>query len=247
MAPKSKPKPKPTKNPDHDFPTYTFPTASSFNTFLSTHHKTLPGIYLHLAKKSSGIPSISAPEAVETALCYGWIDGRANTVDDNYWSVRYTPRRAKSIWSQKNVETVGRLIEEGRMSEMGLKAVEDAKRDGRWEAAYGGMKNIVVPRDFEEVVMGDERARGVWEGMGRAERYPILLRLQIGRAGSREGRIRRVVEGLRRRGDGGDKEDVVMKPKAKKGVRRRKEVVRLAVEGEKDVRVPRREGLRKRV
>jgi uncharacterized protein YdeI (YjbR/CyaY-like superfamily) len=84
-----------------DFSTHTFPTSQSFSTFLSHHYATTPGIYLRLAKKASGIPSITAAEAVEVALCYGWIDGRANRFDDNWWTVRYTPWRAKSIWSQK--------------------------------------------------------------------------------------------------------------------------------------------------
>lgn len=113
-----------------DLPIYAFPSATSFDTFLAHSHTTCPGFHLKLAKKASGILSISASEAVEVALCYGWIDGRANGLDANFWLVRYTPRRPKSIWSQKNVASVQRLMDAGRMREAGMAAVEVAKRSG---------------------------------------------------------------------------------------------------------------------
>jgi uncharacterized protein YdeI (YjbR/CyaY-like superfamily) len=179
-----------------DFPTHTFPTPSSFSTFLAEHHAALPGIYLRLAKKASGIPSITAAEAVEVALCYGWIDGRANTVDDNWWTVRYTPRRAKSIWSQKNVATVARLVEEGRMMPAGLEAVESAKADGRWERAYAGSVSGGVPEDFEEKLRENKAAERVWEGMNKSEKYKVVMQLVGGAEKNRERKIEAVVRGL---------------------------------------------------
>ncbi|KAL4960854.1 YdeI/OmpD-associated family protein [Aspergillus stella-maris] len=194
-SPTSKPNTKPTTLPE-DFPTNSFPTISSFESFLSTHHNTLPGLYLKLAKKSSGIQSITAAEAVEVALCFGWIDGRSNSLDETHWTVRYTPRRAKSLWSAKNVATVARLIEEGRMRSAGLEAVEAAKRDGRWERAYDGPAGIEVPGDLERMLnkKGNEHVRGVWEGWRKSKRYAVLHRLQVG---SRDVMKRgRVIEGV---------------------------------------------------
>jgi uncharacterized protein YdeI (YjbR/CyaY-like superfamily) len=195
MPPKT-PQVKPSKPPPSDLPTHTFSTSKALETFLDQHHTTLPGFYLKLAKKSSGIPSITAPEAVETALCFGWIDGRANTLDANWWLVRYTPRRAKSIWSQKNVNTVTRLISAGRMRPAGLAAVDAAKADGRWERAYAGPAGMVVAEDFRERLEGDERARVVFEGLNRSERYRVLWRVETASVKARGNRIEGLVRML---------------------------------------------------
>ncbi|KAL4995875.1 hypothetical protein BDV10DRAFT_187601 [Aspergillus recurvatus] len=181
-----------------DLPIHSFPNPSSFETFLGRNHTTIPGIYVKLARKSSGIPSITAPQAVEVALCYGWIDGRASSLDDKYWLVRYTPRRAKSLWSAKNVATVQRLIDEGRMRDAGLTAVEAAKRDGRWERAYDGPASIGVPGDLEEALKKNEEAKRVFEGLNRSEWYQVLHRLQTGAVSRRSKRIEAVVDMLAR-------------------------------------------------
>jgi uncharacterized protein YdeI (YjbR/CyaY-like superfamily) len=194
------PKPKQPPPPEN-FPTHSFPDAPSFESFLETHHNTLPGLYLKLAKKSSGIPSITAPEAVEVALCFGWIDGRANSLADGiHWTVRYTPRRAKSMWSAKNVATITRLIEEGRMRPAGMEVVESAKADGRWDRAYDGPANIEFPKDLEEALkeVGNEKAREFLEGLNRSDRYWVLHRLQTAPVSKREERVRRVVDMLAR-------------------------------------------------
>ncbi|KAL4973098.1 hypothetical protein BDW66DRAFT_162348 [Aspergillus desertorum] len=182
-----------------DLPIHFFPTPTSFETFLSRNHSTLPGVYIKFAKKSSGISSIAVPQAVEVALCYGWIDGRANSLDDKYWLVRYTPRRAKSLWSAKNVATVQRLIEDGRMRDAGLAAVEAARRDGRWEAAYDGPANIRVPKDLEEALEKNGEAKRAFEGLNRSESYQVLHRLQTGAVSRRRERIEAVVGRLARR------------------------------------------------
>ncbi|KAL4736363.1 hypothetical protein BDV11DRAFT_193908 [Aspergillus similis] len=182
-----------------DLPIHSFPAPSSFETFLDQNYTSLPGIYIKLAKKSSGIPSITASEAVEIALCYGWIDGRASSLSDKYWLVRYTPRRPKSLWSAKNVATVQRLIDEGRMRDAGLAAVEAAKKDGRWERAYDGPASIGVPADLEEALEKHEEAKRVFEGLNRSEWYQVLHRLQTGAVSTRRERIESVVDMLARR------------------------------------------------
>ncbi|KAL2840882.1 hypothetical protein BJY01DRAFT_218071 [Aspergillus pseudoustus] len=198
--------------PDN-FPTHSFPDASSFESFLETHHATLTGLYLKLAKKTSGIPSISAAEAVEVALCFGWIDGRANSLDGNFWTVRYTPRRAKSMWSAKNVGTIARLIEEGKMRPAGMAVVESAKADGRWERAYDGPASIEVPADLDETLRedGNEKAREFLEGLNRSDRYSVLHRLQTAPVRNRQERVRAVVEMLAR----GEVKNGARKPSAK--------------------------------
>ncbi|EMD96972.1 hypothetical protein COCC4DRAFT_32974 [Bipolaris maydis ATCC 48331] len=181
---------------DPEFPTQAFATPADFELFLDREHITAPGIFVKFAKKSSGIPSITAAEAVEVALCYGWIDGRANSIDDTWWKIRYTPRRAKSIWSKKNVGTVARLIEEGRMRPAGLAAVDAAKADGRWDRAYAGPATIVVPDDFKIALAKVPAAKTVWESMNKSEQFPTLLRVETGTHMGRSKRIDAVVQTL---------------------------------------------------
>jgi uncharacterized protein YdeI (YjbR/CyaY-like superfamily) len=179
-----------------EFPTQAFSTPADFEVFLEREHATAPGIYVKLAKKSSGIPSITAAEAVEVALCYGWIDGRANACDDTFWTVRYTPRRAKSIWSQKNVGTVTRLIEDGRMRPAGQAAVDAAKTDGRWDRAYAGSATMVVPEDLKVALAQVSAAEARWESMTKSDRYTMLFKLQSGTNTRRPKRIENIVQAL---------------------------------------------------
>ncbi|KAL8992835.1 MAG: hypothetical protein Q9188_007486 [Gyalolechia gomerana] len=176
-----------------DLPVYSFVSRQEFEVFLDREHATAPGFHLKLAKKSSGIPSVSAAEAVETALCFGWIDGRGNALDDNWWMVRYTPRRPKSIWSKKNVNTIARLMDEGRMRPAGIAAVEAAKADGRWERAYAGPATMQVPRDFATALAAEPTAAAVFEKMNKTERYSVLWRVQTASPQSREKRIENLV------------------------------------------------------
>jgi len=177
-----------------DLPFHTFPTAADFEAFLEREHKTASGIYVKLAKKSSGITSITASVAVEVALCFGWIDGRAGGLDDDWWYVRYTPRRSKSLWSQKNVATVSRLIKEGRMRPAGLVAVEAAKADGIWDRAYAGPATIQVPDDFAAALKG--KAKTFFEKLNKTERYAVLWRVQTASPKARPGKIQTFVEML---------------------------------------------------
>ena len=179
-----------------DLPTHSFSSADELEAFLEREHLTAPGFYLKLAKKASGIPSVSAAEAVETALCFGWIDGRANEYDKDWWLVRYTPRRSKSIWSQKNVNTVGRLLATGRMRPAGLAPVEAAKADGRWERAYAGPATITVPDDFAATLAVEPAAASFFETLNKIDRYSVLWRIQTASPRARDKRIKTLVEML---------------------------------------------------
>ena len=197
------------KAPPCDLPIYSFPSANELEAFLEHEHATAPGIYLKLAKKSSGIPSVSAAEAVEIALCYGWIDGRANGLDDQWWLVRYTQRRAKSIWSKKNVNTIERLTKEGRMRPAGIAAVEAAKADGRWGRAYAGPATIQVPADLASALAEEPAAAKSFENMNKTDRYSVLWRVETASPQNRAKRIEALVQTLAE----GQKPRVPAKPK----------------------------------
>ena len=187
------------------FETRAFPTAGDFDAWLAVEHDRAPGLFLKLAKKSAGIPSITASEAVEVALCHGWIDGRGNRVDDDWFTVRYTPRRPKSVWSQKNVETVARLIADGRMRPAGLAAVEAAQADGRWDRAYAGPATITVPEDLAAALAAEPAAESFFAGLDRTDRYSVLWRVHTAttpqtRANRIAACVRMLADGRRYRG-----------------------------------------------
>jgi uncharacterized protein YdeI (YjbR/CyaY-like superfamily) len=154
-----------------------FTTPADFDAWLGAEHDRAPGLFLLMARKASGIPSITAPEAVEVALCHGWIDGRGNRVDDVWFSVRYTPRRPRSVWSQKNVATVARLVADGRMRPAGLAVVEAAQADGRWDRAYAGSATITVPDDLAAALAAEPAAAAAFQGLDGTNRYAVLWRV----------------------------------------------------------------------
>jgi uncharacterized protein YdeI (YjbR/CyaY-like superfamily) len=161
-----------------DLPVRSFASAAEFEAWLEAEHRTAPGLFLKIAKKSAGVPSVTAAEAVEVALCFGWIDGRANRVDDDWFTVRYTPRRPRSVWSQKNVGTVARLVAEGRMRPAGLAQVEAARADGRWERAYAGPATMTVPDDLAAALAAEPAAAEFFAGLDRTHRYAVLWRVE---------------------------------------------------------------------
>jgi uncharacterized protein YdeI (YjbR/CyaY-like superfamily) len=173
-----------------EFAVRPFASAAEFEAWLDVEHERAPGLYVQLAKKAAGIPSITVAEAVEVALCFGWIDGRGNRVDDDWFTVRYTPRRARSVWSQKNVATVARLVAEGRMRPAGLAAVEAARADGRWDRAYAGPAAIAVPDDLAAALAADPAAGAFFAGLDRTNRYAVLWRVHT--AGTPQLRARRI-------------------------------------------------------
>lgn len=188
--------PAPRKKPE--LPTRGFTSATKLEAWLEEHHAASDGIWLKLAKKGSGARSVSYEEAVEAALCFGWIDGQSRRVDERFWAVRFTPRRPRSVWARSNVDRVKRLTTEGRMRPAGLAQVEAAKADGRWSAAYGGAKDAVVPADLEAVLGTEPQVAAYWEGLRASSRYAALYRLESARTSeTRARRFEKLVGDLR--------------------------------------------------
>ena len=160
-----------------DLPVLAFPDQSALEAWLDAEHATAPGLYVKIAKKGAGVPSVNWEQMVEVLLCYGWIDGRANRLDDRFYLQRITPRRSRSVWSQKNVATVERLIAEGRMRPAGLAAVDAAKADGRWERAYAGPATITMPDDLAAALDGEPAARAAYDALDGQNRYAVLHRV----------------------------------------------------------------------
>ncbi len=163
--------------------------------WLDEHHGTSPGVWLRLAKKASGLQSVSYDEALEVALCYGWIDGQKKSYDDASWLQKFTPRGAKSIWSKINRAKAEALMASGRMQPAGLKAVESAKQDGRWEAAYDSPRSATVPDDFQAALDQNAEAKAFFATLNSANRYAILFRIQT--AKKAETRAKRIQEFIR--------------------------------------------------
>jgi len=182
-----------------ELPTLTFESKKKFADWLAKNHDKSAGLWLKIAKKGTGIPSVTITDALDVALCYGWIDGQRNGFDENYYLQKYTPRRPKSIWSKINTAKVERLIASGEMKPSGLKAVEAAKQDGRWAAAYASQKNIEVPSDFQSALDKNKKAKAFFESLTSSKRYSFLFRVTTAKkAETREKRIRKFVEMLER-------------------------------------------------
>jgi uncharacterized protein YdeI (YjbR/CyaY-like superfamily) len=157
-------------------------------------------VWLKLAKKGSGIESVSQAEAVEAALCYGWIDGQAQSIDESYWLQRFTPRTARSKWSKRNRARAIQLIERGEMKPAGLREVERAKSDGRWHAAYDAPSTATVPDDLRVELQRNPEAREFFASLDSRNRYAILHRIQDAkRPETRARRIAKFVEMLNER------------------------------------------------
>ena len=150
------------------------------------------GVWLRLAKKDSGLTSISRNEALDVALCYGWIDGMAKSEGDTTWLQKFTPRTKRSIWSKKNRENVQRLIDSGEMQPSGLAEIERAKSDGRWDAAYDSPRTIAVPDDLRQAFEKNKKAAKFFESLDSRNRYAILFRIH--NAKKPETRARRINE-----------------------------------------------------
>ena len=158
-----------------------FESAAAWEQWLRENHDSSPGVWLKLAKKASGLACVGVGEAVEVSLCYGWIDGQAAAFDETHWLQRYTPRRARSIWSKVNRERVAALIGAGRMRPPGLREVERAQADGRWDAAYDPPSRATVPDDLQSELDTRPAAAAFFAGLDTANRYAILHRLETAR------------------------------------------------------------------
>jgi uncharacterized protein YdeI (YjbR/CyaY-like superfamily) len=154
-----------------------FASRARWNAWLAKHHASSDGVWLELAKRGSGIPSVTYAEAIEVALCYGWIDGQKAAGDDQRWRQRFTPRTARSRWSKVNREKVTALIASGAMQPAGQREVDAAKADGRWEAAYAGSRTMTVPDDLSAALARSRKAREFFETIDRTNRYAILYRI----------------------------------------------------------------------
>ena len=174
-----------------------FPSQKDWHQWLSKNHSTLEGVWLKFHKKHSGLKSINYAEAVEEALCFGWIDGQAKPLDGNAWLQKFTPRRSKSIWSKRNTERVIQLIEEGRMKPAGLKEIEAAKSDGRWQKAYDSPVNMTAPDDFLKQLNKNKKAKQFFESLNKTNKYAINWRLQTAKKQeTREKRMKAILEML---------------------------------------------------
>jgi uncharacterized protein YdeI (YjbR/CyaY-like superfamily) len=177
-------------SPTKDLPVKRFASRSVWEAWLAKHHDTSPGVWLELAKKDSGLKSVTRPDALEVALCYGWIDGQAAPVDTKRWRQRFTPRRPRSKWSLINCAAVERLHAAGRLAPAGIRAMERAKRDGRWDAAYAPPSAMTVPEDLDAALREHPRARRTFDQLNSQNRYAILYRLQDAKkAETRERRL----------------------------------------------------------
>ena len=164
-----------------ELPELIVPAQKAWKAWLAKHHRQ-PGVWLVIAKKGTLEPtSLTYDQALEEALCHGWIDGQIGRRDEVTYRQRFTPRRARSAWSARNVGIVERLLSDGRMRPSGLEAIESAKADGRWERAYHGPAKSEVPRDLADALARDPRARAMFEILTSQNRYAILYRIQATR------------------------------------------------------------------
>lgn len=175
---------------DNTTPVIIFRTPSEFEKWLSKNHKTTPAVWTKFAKKGSGETTITYDEALEIALCYGWIDGLVHGLDDKFYLQKWTPRRSKSVWSQRNTGIIEKLTQEGRMKEAGLLEVEKAKADGRWANAYNSPANMKPPQDFLDALSKSKKAQEFYENLNKTNKYTMYWQIQ--NAKKEETRVRRI-------------------------------------------------------
>ena len=176
-----------------------FTSARAWRAWLEANHDTAPGIWLMIAKKGSGVESVTYDEAVDESLCFGWIDGQKARHDDQYFLQRFTRRTKRSPWSRVNTERVARLVNAKRMHPAGLREVEAAKADGRWEVAYAGQASAVVPEDLQDALDASPVAARFFAELDSANRYAILYRIgAVKRAETRAKKIAGFVADLER-------------------------------------------------
>lgn len=179
-------------------PTLGFASALELEAWLAQHHASCDGIWLKIAKKNSGLRSVTLAEAVDLGLCFGWIDGQLRRIGESHYAIRFTPRRPRSLWSKRNVENVERLTAAGRMRPAGLAQVAAAKADGRWEQAYGGAAGATAPDDLQAILDAEPATKSAWSALTASERYAVIYQLQTARRPeTRERRLQRALERLR--------------------------------------------------
>lgn len=177
-----------------------FASAGLWASWLAEHHADTPdGLWLKIARKESGIPTVTYAQALEEALCFGWIDGQKNALDETWWLQRFTPRRPRSRWSKVNTDKARTLIEQGRMRPPGLREVESAKADGRWDKAYDGQAVARIPPDLQAAFDANPQAATFFATLTGANRYAVLYRIHDAkRPQTRADRIAKFVAMLER-------------------------------------------------
>lgn len=155
-----------------------FASPADWEAWLEIHASGSEGLWLQIAKKNSGLKSVTYDEALEIALCYGWIDGLKKAYNEKSWIQRFTQRRSRSLWSQINKEKALRLIKEGKMKPLGLEAIENAKANGNWDNAYAPQSEITIPSDFEKYLLANKAAYEFFKTLNNVNRYAILHRIQ---------------------------------------------------------------------
>jgi len=184
-----------------EIPILAFESAAAFEAWLEAHENEQAGLWLRIAKKDSGLPTVTYDQALDAALCFGWIDGQKGKGDETTWLQRFLPRRPRSGWSKVNREKVERLITEGRMREGGQRQIDAAKADGRWDAAYDPQSKATVPEDLQEALDANPKAAAFFLTLKSANRYAILYRIQTAKkAETRSTRIATIV-GMLERGE----------------------------------------------
>ena len=178
--------------PREELPVLGFANRAAWESWLDAQHEQSPGIWLKIAKKGSGTDSVSYPEALEVAICYGWIDGQKRGLDEQHWLQRFTPRKPGGRWSRINTEKAAELIAAGRMRPAGQHEVDLAQADGRWETAYAGQRAITIPEDLRRELARNDAAREFFATLSGVNRYAILYR--IGSVKRPETRARKIAQ-----------------------------------------------------
>jgi uncharacterized protein YdeI (YjbR/CyaY-like superfamily) len=179
-----------------DLPVIHFESADKFAAWLDKNHTQPAGAWLKLAKKNTGAKSVTYTEALDVALCYGWIDGQVQKYDKQFYLQKFTPRRAKSIWSVRNTQKADTLIASGKMTPAGLAAINQAKADGRWDVAYHSSSTFTMPEDFVKALQANPKATRFYESLNAGNRYAIYFQIQTAGNKGRPAKIEKLIKML---------------------------------------------------
>ena len=181
----------------NEIPVLFFKNQNQWHDWLDKHYTLTSGIWLKMAKKASGIPSVTYDEALDEALCYGWIDGQLKSFDSEYYLQKFTPRRPKSMWSKRNIGKIAELTAAGKMRPSGIAEVDAAQKDGRWEQAYDSPSNMKMPDDFQAALDQNSKAKEVFSTLNKTTVYAFLWRIQTAKTPkTRQARIEKFIQML---------------------------------------------------
>jgi len=179
-------------------PVLSFTSSKKWESWLAKNHSQSDGIWLQFYKKASGKKTVVYAEALQVALCYGWIDGQSQSIDEDSYKQKFTPRRPRSMWSKRNTQFAKQLIKDGKMKKAGLVQIEAAKKDGRWEKAYDSPGKMVIPEDFLKALSKNKKAKTFFESLSKVNTYAIAWRLQTAKTPeTRAKRMKIILEMMR--------------------------------------------------